>query len=374
MFRYVEDAMDLLDSADADGATVANAIAAEAAPDADDAADAAEIEVDVTTIEGDTEREARDESEGEDAGGDGGGGDSGNGGAGGSTDGGNESTHDENERTDHERGTTDVVSVRLPGTDPHAPRLGILGRLGGVGARPEALGLVSDADGAIVAVAAALHLAALRRKGDRLPGDVRIATHVCPDAPTIPHDPVPFMDAPVSVHTLNEHQVDDEMDAILSVDATKGNRRHCERGFAITPTVKAGWILQPSPDLLDVQERVTGEPPSTLALSMGDVTPYGNDVEHVNSIMQPATATDVPVVGVATTSTSPIPGPASGANYVADLAAATTFVVETAKDFTRGRASFYDTEEYDRLLELYGSMDRLQTAGDVDGDPEPDSE
>ena len=354
--------MDLLDSADADGATVANAIAAEAAPDADDAADAAEIEVDVTTIEGGNESETGEENEDEDENGDG----SGNGGAGGPT-------GDETGSTDDERGTTDVISVRLPGTDPHAPRLGILGRLGGVGARPESLGLVSDADGAIVAVAAALHLAALRRKGDRLPGDVRIATHVCPDAPTIPHDPVPFMDAPVSVHTLNEHQVDEEMDAILSVDATKGNRRHCERGFAITPTVKAGWILQPSPDLLDVQERVTGEPPSTLALSMGDVTPYGNDVEHVNSIMQPATATDVPVVGVATTSTSAIPGPASGANYVADLAAATTFVVETAKDFTRGRASFYDTEEYDRLVELYGSMERLQTTGDLDDALEPGS-
>lgn len=307
MYRYVEDAMDLLDSADADGASVIEAVETAAGEAAD------EIGTDVTVLEG----------------GDG-------------------------------NGSTDVVTVRIPGSDRDAPRLGVLGRLGGVGARPEAIGMVSDADGAIVAVAAALRLAAMRRKGDVLPGEVRISTHVCPDAPTIPHDPVPFMDAPVSVHALNERQLDDDLDAVLSIDATKGNRRHCERGFAITPTVKRGWLLQPSPDLLDVQERVTGEPPSTLALSMADVTPYGNDVEHVNSIVQPATATDAPVVGVATTSTSAIPGPATGANYVPDLAAATAFVVEVAKDFTRGRAAFYDPDEYDRLVELYGSMERLQ--------------
>ena len=299
--------MDLLDPADADGVAVAEAIEAES-PAGED------VTVDVTPVEGD-------------------------------------------------RGTTDVVTIRLAGSDPDAPTLGVLGRLGGVGARPEAVGMVSDADGAIVAVAAALSLAAMRRKGDVLPGEIRVSTHVCPDAPPIPHDPVPFMDAPASVHALNDHQVDEAMDAVLSIDATKGNRRHCERGFAITPTVKRGWLLQPSPDLLDIQERVTGEPPSTLALSMGDVTPYGNDVEHVNSIMQPATATDAPVVGVATTSTSAIPGPATGANYVSDLAAATAFVVETAKDFTRGRATFFDPEEYERLVELYGSMERLQTGG-----------
>ena len=297
--------MDLLDSADADGASVIEAIETAAGEAAD------EIETDVTPIEGET-------------------------------------------------GSTDVITVRIPGSDRDAPRLGVLGRLGGVGARPEAVGMVSDADGAIVAVAAALRLAAMHRKGDVLPGEVRISTHVCPDAPTIPHDPVPFMDAPVSVHALNEQQLDEDLDAVLSIDATKGNRRHCERGFAITPTVKRGWLLQPSPDLLDVQERVTGEPPSTLALSMADVTPYGNDVEHINSIMQPATATDAPVVGVATTSTSAIPGPATGANYVPDLAESTAFVVETAKDFTRGRAAFYDPEEYDRLVEVYGSMERLQ--------------
>lgn len=263
-----------------------------------------------------------------------------------------------------EEGSTDFVKVVVPGGDPDAPTLGIIGRLGGAGARPAEIGMVSDADGAIVALATALQLAEMHDRGDVLPGEVRIATHVCPDAPTQPHDPVPFMGSPVDMETMNKHEVDEEMDAVLSVDATKGNRVHCERGFAVSPTVKEGWILKPSESLLDAQERVTGEPPSTLTISTQDITPYGNDVHHINSILQPATATDAPVVGVATTSVNPVPGCGTGANYMPEIAEAAGFVLETAKDFTRGRASFYDEEEYERLRSLYGSMDRLQTPGE----------
>jgi hypothetical protein len=154
------------------------------------------------------------------------------------------------------------------------------------------------------------------------------------------------------------------MDALLSVDTTKGNRVHCERGFAITPTVKEGWVLRPSETLLDIQERVTGEPPKTLTITPQDVTPYGNDVHHINSILQPATGTDAPVVGVATTSVSPVAGSATGANYLPDLVETVSFVLETAKDFTRGRASFHDESEFARLRSLYGSMKRLQTLGE----------
>jgi hypothetical protein len=257
--------------------------------------------------------------------------------------------------------STEFLRVTAAGTDADAPTLGVVGRLGGVGARPAEIGMVSDADGAVVAVATALKLAAMHRRGDRLPGDVVVATHVCPDAPVVDHDPVPFMTSPVATETMNDHEVTGEMDAVLSVDATKGNRVHAERGFAITPTVKAGWILRVAEDLLDVMERVTGEPPRTLTLTMQDITPYGNDVHHVNSILQPGTATDAPVVGVATTSVEPVSGSATGANYLPDLAAAAGFVVETAKAFTRGRASFYDAAEYERLVDLYGSMAHLQS-------------
>lgn len=263
-----------------------------------------------------------------------------------------------------DEGTTDFVKIVVPGQDPKADTLGVVGRLGGAGARPEEIGMVSDADGAIVAIAVAIKLAEMHDRGDALPGEVRIATHICPDAPTSPHDPVPFMGSPVDMATMNRQEVDEEMDAVLSVDATKGNRVHCQRGFAISPTVKEGWILKPSETLLDAQERVTGKPPSTLTITNQDITPYGNGVHHINSILQPATTTDAPVVGVATTSVNPVPGSGTGANYLPEIAEATGFVIEAAKDFTRGRASFYDKEEFARLKSLYGPMTHLQTMGD----------
>jgi len=70
------------------------------------------------------------------------------------------------------------------------------------------------------------------------------------------HDPVPFMDSPVDIATMNKYEVDPAMDAVLSVDTTKGNRIINYRGFAISPTVKEGYILKVSEDLLDIMSIV----------------------------------------------------------------------------------------------------------------------
>ena len=64
-----------------------------------------------------------------------------------------------------EKGHTDFIRVLVPGSKQaskpmaSAPTLGIIGQLGGIGARPTVIGLVSDADGAITALACALKLA-----------------------------------------------------------------------------------------------------------------------------------------------------------------------------------------------------------------------
>ncbi|MDU3889562.1 MAG: DUF1177 family protein, partial [Serratia liquefaciens] len=110
------------------------------------------------------------------------------------------------------KGATDFVRIDIPGSagknqGGDAPTLGIVGRLGGIGARPTRIGLVSDGDGAIAAIASALKLAEMQRKGDVLPGDVIITTHICPDAPTRPHDPVDFMDSPIDDVTMNDNEV-----------------------------------------------------------------------------------------------------------------------------------------------------------------------
>ncbi len=267
-----------------------------------------------------------------------------------------------------EKGETNFVKIQINGTDGRslggrAPTLGIIGRLGGIGARPHKIGLVSDADGAITALASASKILDLRSKGDQLRGDVIITTHLCPTSPIIPHEPVPFMDAPVSIETMNTYEVDHRMEAILSIDTTKGNRIINRRGFAISPTVKDGYILKVSEDLLDIMQTVSGRPPVVFAITMQDITPYGNEVFHLNSIIQPATATHAPVVGVAITTEVPVAGCATGANHCIDIEMAVRFVVEVAKSWGEGRCSFFDQDEFQRLLALYGSMEHLKTLG-----------
>jgi len=267
------------------------------------------------------------------------------------------------ERVHGDRGFTDFVRATIEPEKRVGPTLGIIGRLGGIGARPDRLGLVSDADGAIVALACAAKLARMAARGDRLPGCVIVATHVSPRSPIIPHEPTPFMAAPVDMATMNEHEVDPRMEAILSIDATKGNWILNRRGVAITPTVKEGYILPVSRDLLEIVRHVTGEPPAVLAIATQDVTPYAAGFDHVNSILQPATATTSPVVGVATSAAIPVPGCASGANDPLSLDQAARFCIATALAFTTGRCRFFDEKEYERLVERYGTMSHLQGLG-----------
>lgn len=266
------------------------------------------------------------------------------------------------------KGTTDMVKVRIPGKNGKsvggtAPTIGLLGRLGGIGARPEMLGFVSDGDGALIAMALASKILDMQMKGDWLEGDVFISTHICPNAPTAPHHPVPFMDSPVAMAQVNQEEVSAELDAVLSVDTTKGNRIINHRGFAISPTVKEGYILRVSEDLLEIMQRTTGKLPQVFALTTQDITPYGNQVYHVNSILQPCTATSAPVVGVAITTETAVPGCGTGASHFVDVEEAARFMLEVTKSFGRGEIQFYDKDEYALLVKLYGSMAHLQTLG-----------
>ncbi len=267
-----------------------------------------------------------------------------------------------------EKGTTLFVKITIRGNQDltvsgSAPTLGIIGRLGGIGARPHKIGLVSDADGAITALAAASKLATMRGKGDRLNGDVIVATHLCPHSPIIPHQPVDFMDSPIDMKTMNKEEVDERMKAILSIDTTKGNRIINQRGFALSPTVKDGYILRVSEDLLNIMQNVTGRLPLVLPITTQDITPYGNEIYHLNSILQPATVTHAPVVGIAITTEVAVPGCATGTNHCFDLEMAVRFLIEVAKSFGQGQCSFYDEQEFQKLVSLYGSLEHLKTLG-----------
>ncbi len=160
-----------------------------------------------------------------------------------------------NGRTDFVQ--VDISGIRGKGSGGDTPTLGVIGRLGGIGARPSRVGFVSDRDGALVALATACKLLDMQRRGDRLLGDVIVCTHVCTHAPTVPHDPVLFLGSPIDIGTMNGYEVDYAMDGIISVDTTKGNQVVNSCGIAVSPTVKEGYILRVSDDLLSLLEVVT---------------------------------------------------------------------------------------------------------------------
>ncbi|WP_116474735.1 DUF1177 domain-containing protein [Zobellella maritima] len=245
-----------------------------------------------------------------------------------------------------------------------ARTLGLVGRNGAIGARPDRLGMVSDADGAVTVIAAALKLAQTKARGDRLEGDVIVTTHLSTNAEIVPREPVDFMGMPVSSTTMNHYEVDAQMDAILSVDTSKGNRIFNHRGFGITPTAKEGYVLRVSNDLLRIFEQTTGELPRVMPITTQDITAYDNGVYHINSIMQPTVATSAPVVGVPIVAQGAVAGSASGASHEIDIAEAVRFCVEVAIQFgdaKRYTCEFYDDSEYQRLISLYGSLSVLQT-------------
>ncbi len=265
-------------------------------------------------------------------------------------------------------GATDAVKIVIPGKNGKlsggtAPTMGVIGRLGGLGARPEVTGFVSDGDGALAALTVALKLTEMQSYGDQLEGDVIVCTHVDPDAPTSEHYPVPFMGSCIDMELMNQYEVDSRMEAILSIDTTKGNKIFNHRGFSITPTIKEGYVLKVSEDLADIMATTTGELAKVFPVSIQDITPYGNDVYHVNSILQPATSTSAPVVGVAITTQSSVAGCATGASHPVDVEEAARFALEAAKMYTSGKCHFYDEKEYDHLLSLYGDLKRFQTLG-----------
>lgn len=264
-----------------------------------------------------------------------------------------------------EKGKTDFIEIWIYGRNGkvkggNARTLGVIGRLGGIGARPEMVGNVSDGDGCVAALAVALKLCEMKLRGDELEGDVVITTHICPNAPTQPHDPVPFMGSPVDMETNNKYEVLENIDAFLSIDTTKGNNTLTHKGIMISPTVKDGYILRTSEDLISILQIVTGESAKVFPLCTQDITPYANGLWHLNSIMQPATATDSPVVGVAITTQTAVPGCATGASHLSDIEKAARFSLEVAKAFTRNKCDFYDVKEFEKLLQIYGSMSFLR--------------
>ncbi len=77
---------------------------------------------------------------------------------------------------------------------------------------------------------------------------------------------------------VNREEVSDELDAILSVDTTKGNRVINTQRIRISPTVKEGYILPHIRRSTGTDADHNRRLPYVFPLATQDITPYGNDL------------------------------------------------------------------------------------------------
>ncbi|MFR4089385.1 MAG: DUF1177 family protein [Dysosmobacter sp.] len=122
----------------------------------------------------------------------------------------------------------------------------------------------------------------------------------------------------------------------MSIDTTKGQQRHqCQRFCDVSDkkmvscsTAAIFWISSRT---------------DFTAFPMQDITPYGNGLFHLNSILQPATATAAPVIGVAVTTEQPVAGCATERLMWMWTA---RFAVEVARHTGAGRCNFTMSREF----------------------------
>ena len=143
----------------------------------------------------------------------------------------------------NDAGKVDFIEIAVEGasgrrTGGDAPTLGIIGCLGGLGARPEFGGFVSDGDGARAALSDAAKIVRMAALGDRQQGDVIVTKQTCPYAPTREHFPLRQLSSAMDQTEMNAREVLPEMEAILSLDTTKGYLTINHKGIA---TCRPRW-------------------------------------------------------------------------------------------------------------------------------------
>ncbi|BCU66904.1 hypothetical protein HS7_03410 [Sulfolobales archaeon HS-7] len=228
----------------------------------------------------------------------------------------------------------------------------ILGRLGAVQMKGE-YGLVSDADGAIVALTVLLELLNLKRKGISIPGSVVISTSISLDAGLIEHKPFKFMVPKIGLEDALPIEVERDAELVISVDSTKGNNLVKFDDFALTHVVFGGYLLRLRDEVIELYKRVTGHEIYMLALTTGDLTPMEFKVNHVSTLVTPWLYTNSPLIGLATVSKQVIPGYVTGVQDFLMLERSARFCLEMIKYVGKGGKVYYE-EELSELLSKLG--------------------
>ncbi|EZQ10274.1 hypothetical protein CM19_04270 [Candidatus Acidianus copahuensis] len=223
-------------------------------------------------------------------------------------------------------------------------KIEVLGRLGSIKINNL---LVSDADGAIIALAVLRELSKERQSGNYV-----ISTSISLSAKLIQHEPFNFMVPPIGIEEALNYEVDKQADFIISIDSTKGNRIAKYSDFAITHVIKDGYIMKVSDEVLDIYEKVTDHEPYFVPLTSSDLTPMDFNSYHISTLISPWLYTESPLIGVATVSKFAIPGYETGVQNISMLENAGKFCVELSRFINKGGSAFDEKE----LIELKNKL------------------
>ncbi|BCU71595.1 DUF1177 family protein [Stygiolobus caldivivus] len=253
----------------------------------------------------------------------------------------------------------DVTYLRFYVKNSKNRTVEVLGRLGAVQIN-NSIGLVSDADGAIVSLTVLLELLNLIENGFNIPINVTVITNVSTNAMLIPHQPFYFMVPLVGLEEAIKYEVDKKADTLISIDSTKGNKIAKYNDFAITHVIKEGYILRVTEEIIDIYTRVTNHEPYFIPLTTGDLTPLSFKVYHISTtLVSPWIYTDAAVLGVATVSAYPVPGYATGVMDINMLEHASRFILELIKYLNDKNLVYYD-DELKELKEKIGNSNLLR--------------
>ena len=275
------------------------------------------------------------------------------------------------DRLDTERGSMEFVKILFPGSRGKSSggdlrTTGIIGSLGALRVPGDKMGLVSDADGCLVALAVALRLARMASKGQTLASDVIVSTQICHDGRAEPHDPYPFVMSPITSSLKHPRLVDAAMDGLVVVETCKSNKLVSHKGFAISHVAKEGYLLRLHSDMIHIMEMVTGRLPVIFPVSQQDLTPYESGIHHVCGMMLGNLFTDAPVLGVPITTESQTWPAWTNVSHATELDQAGRFCLEVATRFGLGECEFFYENDYAGMKKLYGPIRPVVTSAKAD--------
>lgn len=255
----------------------------------------------------------------------------------------------------------EILKVIIKGTEGAfsggtRPTLGIVSQLSNCKSTIEGIGCIDMNAGVFSVLVAAYELLHITKTEGGILGDVMFAVFIGSDV-------TPKLRALISFLSDNSFGISQHMDAVLSVGTSKFFERENDGSIAVSPTVKEGYILKISDDILDVFSRQSNQAIEALTITQQDIIPTEKGMTQRTNLLQPSTKTSAPVVGISIGSSAALSNEDGRVVSLKDIGRIATGCLDIARSYGANECVFYDEEEFTELRVSYGNMSHFQGIG-----------